>query len=75
MLISQLDAQGSTWYKTVDRDSFGHSLRLKTSSYPTTHHDGYEDLESIRQAPRQQAPFQQSLRPDSAPQHQTPGST
>ena len=33
MLISQLDAQGSTLYKTVNGWSFGHSLHLKISTH------------------------------------------
>ena len=72
MLISQMDAQAQCWYKTGSE-----ILSLHSSSYYTfdTKHHGYEEVRDVRQAPRLPAPFQQSLRSDSAPQHQTSWST
>ena len=63
-----MDAQARIWYKTdsiiLSLQSLHRIIRLKPST-------GYEEVWHIRQAPRLPAPFQQSLRPDSAPQHQT----
>ena len=42
---------------------------------PITYHHGYEEIWDVRQASRLIVPFQQSLRPDFAPQNQTPWST
>ena len=63
-----MDAQARIWYKTDSIILSLHSLHRIIRLKPST---GYEEVWHVRQAPRLPAPFQQSLRPDSAPQHQT----
>ena len=82
MLISQMDAQARIWYKTDSKILSLHSLhRIIVSSFSSSYHTfetkhyGYKEVWHVRQAPRLSTPFQQSLRPDSAPQHQTSWST
>ena len=63
-----MDAEARIWYKTDSIILALHSLHRIIRLKPST---GYEEVWHVRQAPRLPAPFQQSLRPDSAPHHQT----